>query len=468
MVQDKQDQIELEQLRLENARLRQALSEAGIETKQAVVDRASSDAQQSTDVAISRAETSVARDDVRRTRTEASDAAARHSEQAKVAASALATSQALVAILQKQDRRQAALIELGECLRDLTDTAAIVAVGSEITARAVDATRAAYGEVDARRETVVIPRDWTAPGTTSIAGSYWFRDFGSYIDDLKRGETVVIDDAAADPRTSANVEAFRAVNIAALINVPLIERGTLSAIAIVQHEAPHTWTVEELAFVTAAGDRMRAAIARVEAEARQAILNGEIAHRLKNTLAVVQAAATQTLRNAATMDDARKILADRLVAIGNAHDALMAERTDATSINAVARGTLALHNGRGTRIGISGPEIGIGPQAAISLALMLHELATNAAKYGALSLEAGSVDLTWRVDPGPEGEHLFLIWAEENGPAVTPPTRRGFGTRLIEHGFGAGAKVDLRFEPTGVVAELRAPVSGLQIGVASH
>ncbi|MCJ2066802.1 PAS domain S-box protein [Methylobacterium sp. J-088] len=201
---------------------------------------------------------------------------------------------------------------------------------------------------------------------------------------------------------------------------------------------------------------------RKMAEATQDLLNRELSHRLKNTLAMVQSIATQTLRNAPSLSAAQEALAARLVALGKAHDVLLAGHTESASVSAVVQGALALHEDTATRFQFSGPSLFIGPSAALMLGLMLHELATNAAKYGALSVATGHVTVGWRVT-GEDGEAQFCLeWIELGGPPVTPPARKGFGSRLIERGIGGG-RVVIGYPSEGVTCTLSVPLAGFQL-----
>jgi PAS domain S-box-containing protein len=200
---------------------------------------------------------------------------------------------------------------------------------------------------------------------------------------------------------------------------------------------------------------------RKRAEAAQDILNRELSHRLKNTLTLVQSIAAQTLRNAPSMDAAREALAARLIALGKAHDILLAGHTDSACVVDLVQGSLALHEDAERRFRFSGPSLHIGPSAALSLTLILHELATNATKYGALSQPAGRVTVAWSfAGVGSEAE-FRLVWSEQGGPPVTPPTRKGFGSRLIERGL-SGGMVELRYPPEGMVCTLITPLAGVK------
>ncbi len=205
--------------------------------------------------------------------------------------------------------------------------------------------------------------------------------------------------------------------------------------------------------------------ARKRAEEHQRLLTGELQHRIKNTLAMVQAIASQTLRGATDLDEAREAFAARLISLGRAHDILTQASWTAAPIGEVVEGALSVHRQTdASRIRVSGPNVLLGAKSALSLALALHELATNAAKYGALSNADGFVDLRWHVIHEGELPRFYLTWSEQGGPPIlSPPTHRGFGSRLIERSFAVDAgEVKLTYAPTGLVCRLEAPFSAIQ------
>lgn len=196
-------------------------------------------------------------------------------------------------------------------------------------------------------------------------------------------------------------------------------------------------------------------------EQQREILAGELDHRIKNILAMVVAIAHQTLRAPATLEAASKAFVARISALGEAQSILTRSSWESADIDIVIRGALAAHqNGADDpRFLIDGPSLHLPPSKALSLALAIHELATNAAKYGALSTDKGRIDIRWSMGE----EHLRLAWRESGGPAVTEPEHRGFGSRLIERALAAEfrGKVRIDFAPQGVLFELVAPVKGL-------
>ena len=199
-------------------------------------------------------------------------------------------------------------------------------------------------------------------------------------------------------------------------------------------------------------------------EEEQRLLLAELNHRAKNTLAIVQYLVSQTATGAATPGELREALQARLDALASAHDLLTREAWRGAGLADVVNATLAPYDARVKRIEVSGPEVRLTPNAALVLNMALNELATNAAKYGALSTAQGALDVAWFLDrPGDtvEGGALDLRWRERGGPAVTPPPQRGFGSRLIEDGvsYQLGGQVELRFPAEGVECRFRLPVT---------
>ena len=193
---------------------------------------------------------------------------------------------------------------------------------------------------------------------------------------------------------------------------------------------------------------------RKRAEEQQLLLNNELSHRLKNVLSVVQSVAAQTLRQADDLSSASEALSARLAALGQATDVLTARSWASADLRDLVSRALAPHGGIGNRIRVVGPTITLLPQVTLAFALALHELATNASKYGALSNETGYVELSWQVTDGASGEEqqFSLLWREVGGPAVRPPARRGFGSMMIERSLRSyfRGQAALSFPATGL------------------
>lgn len=193
-----------------------------------------------------------------------------------------------------------------------------------------------------------------------------------------------------------------------------------------------------------------------DAERLQSVLVGELKHRIKNVLATVTAIARQTFGTEVGNKEAVTAFEERLGALSRALDLLTQESWQSSELGRIVEEALAPYDRR--RFHIEGPVIDMAPQPAIGFALALHELATNAAKYGALCVETGQVRLTWDIDP--DGTGFSVRWEERGGPPVTPPTRTGFGSLMIQRLLGSylGGEVQLRYAPDGVVCEISAPL----------
>ena len=196
---------------------------------------------------------------------------------------------------------------------------------------------------------------------------------------------------------------------------------------------------------------------RRQAEERQAILTQELAHRVKNTLAVVQAISSQTLRDQVPFAIAREAFNARLMALSRAHDVLMRGSWTTASLRELVESAAHLHGGGDEkRFHVAGPDVRIGPAAALAFALVLHEMCTNAAKYGALSVSHGRVSVLWETIDDAVEPQLWFRWKETAGPPVSTPDNRGFGSRLIEHSFQ---------QYSGGVAKVEFPTEGVQLSV---
>lgn len=199
---------------------------------------------------------------------------------------------------------------------------------------------------------------------------------------------------------------------------------------------------------------------RKEREAQITLLAQEAAHRVKNMLAMVQGIMAQSLRSATDMKQAREVIGARLVALAEAQDLLTRGDATAAAMADVVAATIRLHNDGDGRFAVEGPDAQLSSKVVLSLGLMLHELATNALKYGALSVPEGRVEITWAPVSMEAGAAVAFTWRELNGPAVVPPDTRGFGSRLIERGVASnlGSHVDLDYAANGFVCRAVIPV----------
>ena len=204
------------------------------------------------------------------------------------------------------------------------------------------------------------------------------------------------------------------------------------------------------------------------AERRQKLLVNELNHRVKNALATVQAIAAQSLRGADVPAAVVDRFVARLIALARANDILVAEDWLGADLDAIASQVASPYvaGGEGEngeeagRFRAGGPDVHLAPKAATAMALALHELATNSAKYGALSTPQGKVSLTWALQGDGQARRLHMNWRESGGPPVKPPQKAGFGTRLIEKGLKAELRAEVRLDyaPDGLTMTLDAPM----------
>ena len=205
-------------------------------------------------------------------------------------------------------------------------------------------------------------------------------------------------------------------------------------------------------------------INRIKAgEEQRQLMLGEMNHRVKNSMAMVHAIVSQTLRQAESLEDARRSIQSRIGMMAQAHDRLIKSTWTNALVTEVIQAALTPHRMEEGRFVLDGPDLPVGSKQALALTMALHELATNAAKYGALSNDRGHVRVQWRQLNNGSHQEFRLNWTEADGPLVTPPTRRGFGSRMIEQALASyfNGSAELAYEPSGLIFELKAPLADL-------
>jgi PAS domain S-box-containing protein len=184
----------------------------------------------------------------------------------------------------------------------------------------------------------------------------------------------------------------------------------------------------------------------------------EMKHRLKNSLSTVLAIARQSFRgHGSESEDFQKFEA-RMIALANGHDLITREAWDSAEVADIVEHLLTMHGHK--RFEVSGPSVKLSPKSALALTLALHELATNAAKYGALSVPSGCVTIGWNIETD-DKPRLTFRWQERHGPPVSPPTQRGFGSQLIERALALelSGEVHISYDPAGITCNIVAPLS---------
>jgi two-component system CheB/CheR fusion protein len=202
--------------------------------------------------------------------------------------------------------------------------------------------------------------------------------------------------------------------------------------------------------------------ARVETDQVRQTLMNELSHRVKNMLAMVQSIGAQTLRQSSSLEDFKAAFDGRLHSLARVHDLLVSENWAGADLDQIIRSTLVPY-GMDTRISIVGPSLYVTPEAGVALGMVLNELATNAVKYGALSGEHGQLEVTWTLDNRADGQWVNLLWAESGGPPVVSPSRRGFGSNLIERSITHQLRgsVTPSFRAEGLLCKIAFPTQGI-------
>lgn len=287
------------------------------------------------------------------------------------------------------------------------------------------------------------------------------------------------DDIRSDPRYAENelnaAEPDDEPKVASYLAVPVISRsGTVLGGLFFGHARAGVFT--ERAERLVAGIASQAAVAidnaqlfrsaqieieeRLRVEKRQSLLLAELNHRVKNTLAIVQSIATQTLRHADSPEAFRAGFEARVMALAEAHNLLTDSNWAGASLRDIVNRVLTPYAGdERPRHRIPQTDVRVGPKTAVSLVMAFHELATNAAKYGALSTGTGTVKVDWNVVAETTPPRLVMGWEETGGPPVTEPTRKGFGSRLIRGlAHETSGHVQMEFARTGLVCRFDIPL----------
>ncbi|AWM03053.1 sensor histidine kinase [Bradyrhizobium amphicarpaeae] len=271
------------------------------------------------------------------------------------------------------------------------------------------------------------------------------------------GKPLGVEAMAAQLQAMIGVGALRIVPNAAMAGANAHE-------AILTAENDNLRLLLEQAEIDASALLTQAGIDAKEREASdklQKLILGELHHRVKNTLATVSAIASQSFRAAKSVEHGQKAMEGRLIALGRAHDLLLqVSWANASLTHTLSGATDPYDSNGGRRFHFNGPDIRITSGAVIALAMTFNELCTNTTKFGALSNPAGRVEVVWTID---ETKHrLRLTWTESGGPAVEVPTRRSFGTRMMETlGQQLSGQVQLAYEPSGFVYSLDVPLNSV-------
>jgi len=244
---------------------------------------------------------------------------------------------------------------------------------------------------------------------------------------------------------------------------PLKQDGRVIAILEFFSKCEAPPKTEVLLTVRALGEQVGRVFERKRTQDHQSLLLYELDHRVKNILSVVQAIARQTFRRASSLEEANDIFRGRLTAVAKAQDVLVSQNVEGATLSEIINGALHGSGVSADRVKTDGPEISISARNAVTISLAIHELCTNAFKYGALSVETGSISIAWGIDAR-MGKTFHFEWREQGGPTVATPEHKGFGSSLLERGLAGelGGELTLDYAPTGVVCKFTAPLQEQQ------
>ncbi|BBC73545.1 histidine kinase [Altererythrobacter sp. B11] len=203
---------------------------------------------------------------------------------------------------------------------------------------------------------------------------------------------------------------------------------------------------------------------RRELEEQRRLLAAELNHRMKNMMALVQSVVSLTSRGTSSVDAYKQALQGRLGAIAKSLNLTQGGESRTTLLDQILRELEPFRNADGTNVVLEGPPISFDAKMGLSVGLVLHELATNAAKYGALSVSTGVVEVKWGIEQGDGSRLLTLEWRESGGPPVSPPTHRGFGSTLIETSLTRSLRGTVKFDylPRGLLCRIMVPLDAAE------
>lgn len=274
---------------------------------------------------------------------------------------------------------------------------------------------------------------------------------------LQSGEPLWITDTQAEDNFPRKGLGFRGA-----FGFPLKAEGRTVAVLEFFSEAIAPPEPSMLLTVRAIGEQVGRVFERKRTHDHRSLLIHELNHRVKNILSVVQAVAQQTFRRSNTVEEASEALRGRLMAISKAQDVLVNQNASGAPLAEVIKGAL---DGSGVsidKISLSGPDLHVSDANAVTVSLAIHELCTNAYKYGALSTDDGKVAIRWELGDNSGDTPFFFEWREIGGPPVRQPDHKGFGSSLLERGLAAqlGGQISLDYDPAGVVCTFSAPLPG--------
>ncbi len=369
----------------------------------------------------------------------------------------------------RSQRQMRFLIEYSEALRAAASIAEARDLALSMLGEHLGVDRVGIAETPLGTWTATIANEWTAPGVRKLDAHVPLSQFGAqFAETLQGGRSFVCDDVWADDRFDERArQAFAHLDIASFLVVPWTAQQRIEGAVFVHCTRPRDWSDFDVTTVEGLLQRTRAWVQAERAAAREQTMVREIDHRAKNALAVAQSVVRLT--RAEDIDTFRRKADERLAALARAHSLLAAQHWRSIDLRELLQAELRPYaEGGSSRVALTGPEVPLPHDLAQTTALVVHELATNAAKYGALSTDNGSLAVTWHTD---ERMVLRLDWVEDLPEARSSevPRRSGFGSillnRVIEVQLGGSFEAD--FSPNGLRLKITVPLGELEGGAPS-
>jgi two-component sensor histidine kinase len=336
--------------------------------------------------------------------------------------------------------RQAFLLKLSDELRPLEEPGAVLERALRLVAEHFGATRVGYGEDQGDNKTVAVIRNY-ANDAPSLEGRYSYDDYGrTLLKEIQAGRTVIRPDIENDSALTKSEKAAHAdLRVGAAANIPLLKSRRLSAVLFIHYREPHAFSQSEIDTLVdvaertwEAVERARAAQAEHAAQERQRLLLAELQHRVRNILATIRSIVQRSAQTSDTVEDLSMHLEGRIDSLARTQVVLTRSPGGLVDLEDMLRDELLAQAINEGQVQIEGPVVRLPPKAAEVLTLALHELVTNAIKYGALRNKVGKISVVWRVDVRDKERWLRLAWVETGVRIATAaPRREGFGAELI-------------------------------------
>jgi two-component sensor histidine kinase len=302
-----------------------------------------------------------------------------------------------------------------------------------------------------------LPEPWASSRQTPLSHS-----FCQHV--VTSGEPLVVEDARGHPVVGGN-SAVGELGVLAYLGVPLItpQGHVLGSLCAIDAKV-RPWSDQDVRMMRDLAEIVMREVAlhheikqREYAERQQHLLNAELHHRVKNTLTVVQSLVELSIRHTQSLDAFRESISGRIASLAKTHTLLVEGQWLSVPLRPMIDGELEAHEA-GNRISANGEDVLLPSRGAVAIGMAVHELITNAVKYGALSVPEGHVTIRWTTVPKADGDWLLLDWFEAGGPTVLPPTNRGFGSILLDRVLSPelNGKITLDFAAAGLRARIEA------------